>query len=171
MSKSVGNYIGIAEPPTEIYGKVMSLPDSAMPNYAKLVTRWTPEEIEAFEADLQTGRIHPRDVKMRLAWEITSSLCGNGAADEAQARFRRVFQRGAMPDDMPDHRLDEAAGIVDLLRQTGLVSSSSEGRRLVQQGGVRLDGEKVMDIDFVVEVQGSAVLRVGRRRFVRLTGP
>jgi tyrosyl-tRNA synthetase len=168
MSKSVGNYIGIAEPPADIYGKVMSLPDSAMPNFMKLVTRWTPEEVEAAEADLIAGRVHPRDVKMRLAWEITSSLCGDAAADEAEARFRRVFQNREAPADLPEHTVEPHVNIVSLLRQTGLASSTSEGRRWVEQGAVRVDGQRITSIDHSLMVEGAAVLQVGRRRFVRL---
>jgi tyrosyl-tRNA synthetase len=129
MSQSIGNYIGIAEPPAEMYGKVMSLPDHAMPNHMNLVTRWTPDEIATIEAELDAGRLHPRDAKMRLAWEITSIFHGREAADEAQAHFRRVFQQRALPDDMPTHSLPAPANVVDLLVDTGLARSKSEGRR------------------------------------------
>jgi len=171
MSKSTGNYVGIAEPPAEMYGKVMSLPDHAMSNYMNLVTRWTSAEIAAVEADLAADRIHPRDAKMRLAWEIVSSFYGDEAADAAQAYFRRVFQQGALPAEMPEHRLAGPANVVDLLSDLGLVRSKSEGRRLVQQGGVRLDGEPVDDVHARLDVRGEAVLQVGKRRFVRLIGP
>jgi tyrosyl-tRNA synthetase len=151
-----------------MYGKVMSLPDHAMPNHMNLVTRWTPDEIATIEAELDAGRLHPRDAKMRLAWEITSIFHGREAADEAQAHFRRVFQQRALPDDMPTHSLPAPANVVDLLVDTGLARSKSEGRRLVQQGGVRLDGQQITDIDYRVTVEGRAVLQAGRRRFVRL---
>jgi tyrosyl-tRNA synthetase len=169
MSQSIGNYIGIAEPPAEMYGKAMRLPDQAMSNHMNLITRWTPAQIAAIEADLAAGQLHPRDAKMRLAWEITSIFHGDGAADEAQAHFRRVFQQGQLPDDIPEHDLSAPTNVVDLLVLTGLARSKSEARRLVQQGGVRLDGERIADITHEVAVKGEAVMQVGRRRFVRLT--
>jgi tyrosyl-tRNA synthetase len=170
MSQSIGNYIGIAEPPAEMYGKMMRLPDQAMSNHMNLVTRWTPAEIAAIEADLAAGQLHPRDAKMRLAWEITSIFHGDGAADEAEAQFRRVFQQRQLPDDMPEQDLSAPTNVVDLLVLTGLARSKSEARRLVQQGGVRLDGERIADITHEVALKGEAVMQVGRRRFVRLTG-
>jgi tyrosyl-tRNA synthetase len=170
MSQSIGNYIGIAEPPAEMYGKMMRLPDQAMSNHMNLITRWTPAEIVALEAELAAGRLHPRDAKMRLAWEITSIFHGDGTADEAEAHFRRVFQQRQLPDDMPEQTLSAPTNVVDLLVLTGLARSKSEARRLVQQGGVRLDGERITDITHEVAVKGEAVMQVGRRRFVRLTG-
>ena len=170
MSQSIGNYIGIAEPPAEMYGKMMRLPDQAMSNHMNLITRWTPTEIAAIEADLAAGRLHPRDAKMRLAWEITSIFHGDGAADEAEAHFRRIFQQRQLPDDMPEQTLSDPTNVVDLLVLTSLARSKSEARRLVQQGGVRLDGERITDITHEVVVEGEAVMQVGRRRFVRLTG-
>jgi tyrosyl-tRNA synthetase len=120
MSQSIGNYIGIAEPPADMYGKMMNLPDHAMSNYMSLVTRWTPEEIAAVEAGMTAGKLHPRDVKMRLAWEIVSIFHGDQAADNAQAYFRRVFQQRNLPAEMPGYRLAAEANVVDLLVKTGL---------------------------------------------------
>lgn len=167
MSKSTGNYIGIDEPPEVMYGKVMSIPDEAMPNYFDLVTRWTPEEIERLKAGLADGSVHPRDAKMKLAWEIVATFHGREAADAAEAHFRRVFQERELPEEMPVWKLSGPVNIVDLIFEAGLARSKSEARRLVQQGGVRLDGERVTDIETVVEPK-EAVLRVGKRRFLRL---
>jgi tyrosyl-tRNA synthetase len=167
MSKSVGNYIGINEPPEVIYGKVMSLPDEAMPNYFDLVTRWTPEEIAGIEASLADGSLHPRDAKMRLAWEIVDAFHGSDAADAAQEHFRTVFQRRELPEDMPVRELGEPVNIVDLIFEAGMARSKSDARRLIQQGAVTLDGELVPDIETAVEPR-EAVLRVGKRRFLRL---
>ena len=167
MSKSTGNYIGIDEPPEEMYGKVMSIPDEAMPNYFDLVTRWTPEEIERLKAGLADGSIHPRDAKMRLAWEIVASLHGEEAADAAEAHFRRVFQERNLPEQIPTWELSEPINVVDLIFAAGMAHSKSEARRLVQQGAVRLDGERVSDIETTIEPK-EAVLRVGKRRFLRL---
>ncbi|HEY76324.1 MAG TPA: tyrosine--tRNA ligase [Thermoflexia bacterium] len=167
MSKSTGNYIGIDEPPEVMYGKVMSIPDEAMPNYFDLVTRWTPEEIERLKAGLADGSIHPRDAKMKLAWEIVDALHGREAADAAEAHFRRVFQERELPEEMPVRELGGPINIVDLIFEAGFARSKSEARRLVQQGAVRLDGERITDIDAMVEPR-EAVLRVGRRRFLRV---
>ncbi len=167
MSKSTGNYIGISEQPEEIYGKVMSLPDEAMPNYFDLVTRWSLEEIAGLKAGLADGSLHPRDVKMRLAWEIVDSLYGSEAADAAQTHFQRVFQRRELPEDMPVFELTGPISIVDLIFEAGMARSKSEARRLVQQGAVRLDDEPVRDIGTMVHPR-PAILRIGRRRFLRL---
>ncbi|MDY7042258.1 MAG: tyrosine--tRNA ligase [Chloroflexota bacterium] len=168
MSKSTGNYIGIDEPPEQMYGKVMSLPDHAMSNYFNLVTRWTPDEIAHIEADLRSDKLHPRDAKMKLAREIVSIFHSDEAAEEAEAHFRTVFQDRELPPDMPTFTVTEPINVVDLMAQAGLAKSKSAARRLVQQGGVRLDDERVQDINATVEITGEAVLQVGRRRFVKL---
>jgi len=168
MSKSTGNYIGINEPPEIMYGKVMSIPDQAMSNFMNLVTRWAPDEIAAVESALAEGKLHPRDAKMKLAREIVSIFHGGETAREAEEHFRTVFQKRKLPPDMPVLAVPEPANVVDLLAAAGLVRSKSEARRLVQQGGVRLDGEKVSTIEVEIAVTDERVLQVGRRRFVRL---
>jgi len=167
MSKSTGNTIGIAEPPEAQYGKVMSIPDEALRNYAELVTRWTPVEIEALSADLQTGRLHPRDAKMRLAREIVAIYHGEEEAAHAEEHFRAVFQNRELPPEIPEFVLAGPTNIVDLLVQAGLARTKSEGRRLVQQEGVRLDGQPLRQVETLVEPRGQ-VLQVGRRRYIRL---
>jgi tyrosyl-tRNA synthetase len=168
MSKSTGNYIGINEPPETMYGKVMSIPDQAMSNFMNLVTRWTPDEIAAIESALAEGNLHPRDAKMKLAREIVSIFHGDEAAGEAEDHFKTVFQKRELPPDMPVFAVAEPANVVDLLAAAGLVKSKSEARRLIQQGGVKLDGEKVSSIEVEIAVTDERVLQVGRRRFVRL---
>jgi len=167
MSKSLGNYIGIDEPPEVMYGKVMSIPDEAMDNYFDLVTRWSPEEIARIKAGLADGSIHPRDAKMRLAWEIVDAFHGHEAADAAQEHFRTVFQRRELPPDMPVWELSGPVNIVDLIFEAGLSRSKSDARRLIQQGAVRLNDEPVTGIETTVEPH-EGVLRVGKRRFLRL---
>jgi tyrosyl-tRNA synthetase len=169
MSKSTGNYIGIDEPPEQQYGKVMSIPDEAMPQYYRLVTRFEPTQIVQIEADLKSGRLHPRDVKMQLAREIVSIFHGDDAAAMAEDHFKTVFQQRDLPPDMPEHVLSGPTNIVDLMHAAGMVSSKREARRLIQQGGVKLDGVAVGSADAVVEPGQGEVLQVGRRRFVRLT--
>lgn len=167
MSKSLGNYIGIDEPPEMMYGKVMSIPDEAMPNYFDLVTRWGPEEIARIKAGLADGSIHQRDAKMRLAWEIVDTFHGPEAADAAQEHFRTVFQKRELPPDIPVWKLLEPVNIVDLIHAAGLTRSKSDARRLIQQRGVTLNGETVTSIDWMVEPR-EGVLQVGKRHFLRL---
>ncbi len=168
MSKSTGNYVGISEPPEVMYGKVMSIPDHAMSNYMLLVTRWMPDDIAAVESALRTGQLHPRDAKMKLAREIVSIFYDDLAANEAEAHFRTVFQQGELPPDMPVFTVAQPINVVDLLAEAGLAPSKSQARRLIQQGGVKLDGEKVSSIESEVVVNDTRVLQVGRRQFVRL---
>ncbi len=167
MSKSTGNYIGITEPPEDMYGKVMSIPDIAMNNYFNLVTRWTPEEISRIEADLKADKVHPMDIKKKLAWEITDYYHGSEAADASAKHFERVHQERKLPEDIPQFVVDKPVAIPELLLAAGLSKSKSDGRRLVQQGGVKLDGKPVESIDFIVN-PGEMVLQVGKRRFVQL---
>lgn len=168
MSKSLGNHIAIELPPEELYGKVMSLPDEVMITYFKLVTRYGPDRIARIEAGLASGELHPRDVKMELAREIVSILHGDEAALPAEEHFKRVFQEGRLPEEMPEYHLTEAVRIVDIMAEAGLTHSKSQARRLIRQGGVRLDDERVTDIDAEVSPDGEHVLQVGKRRFLRL---
>jgi tyrosyl-tRNA synthetase len=154
MSKTTGNYVGIDEPPAEMYGKVMSIPDSALLNYYTLVTRYSPQQIANIKQGLSDGSLHP----MRA---------GDTAAAHAEDQFARVFQAGLLPSEMPVHALRYAPiNIIDLMVQASLARSKSEARRLVQQGGVRLDGQQIADIEQTISTEG--VLQVGKRRFVRL---
>lgn len=168
MSQSTGNYIGIDEPPEEMYGKVMSLPDHAMIEYYTLVTRFTPDQISVINRGLAHGSLHPRDVKMQLAREIVSIFHGDDAAERAEQHFRTVFQERELPSDMPTHLVEAPINVVDLLAASGLTKSKGEARRLIQQGGVRLDGEKMKSIEETVTVEQEAVLQVGKRRFMKL---
>lgn len=172
MSKSTGNAIGISEPPAQMYGKVMSIPDHAMSNFMNLVTRWTPAQIKRLEDDLATGAAHPRDVKMKLAFEIVEIFHGADAAQEAEAHFRTVFQERELPADMPEFVMSGPLALLDLLLAAGLTSSRGEGRRLLAQGGIKLDGQRLEQIETVIDLgaAGSRILQVGRRHFVRLVG-
>jgi tyrosyl-tRNA synthetase len=168
MSKSTGNYIGIDEPPEQMYGKVMSLPDHVMLDYFSLVTRYTPDQIQPIREGLDHSSLHPRDVKMELAREIVSIFHGDEAAEKAEGHFRTVFQERELPEDMPIYALEAATNIIDLLAASGLTKSKGEARRMIQQGGVRLNGEKVTSIEELIDVKEEAVLQVGKRRFLRL---
>jgi tyrosyl-tRNA synthetase len=166
MAKSTGNTVNIDDPPNEMYGKVMSIPDSVLLNFYTLVTRYGPDQIAAIERGLSDGTLHPMQAKKDLAREIVSILHGDEAAVRAEAHFGRVFQAGQLPAEMPVHVLDAPLNLVDLLVQANLTRSKSEARRLVQQGGVRLDGEQIQEIAHVVAAGG--VLQVGKRKFVQV---
>lgn len=166
MSKSLGNHIPLNSTPEDMYGKVMSIPDSAMPQYARLVTRWLPGQVAAFEAGLKSGSLHPRDAKMKLAWEVTATYYSEPQADQAQEAFVRLFQQGQMPEEMPEYTLQPGQTVLDVLVAAGLVTSKSEGRRMVEQKGVRLDGIVLEKADASFPHPG--VLQVGKRRFVRV---
>ena len=170
MSKSLGNYIGINEPPEEIYGKVMSIPDEIMPDYFHLATALNAAEAGRIVEDIRSGRLHPRDAKMRLAREIVGLYHGQDAAARAEENFKQVFQRGEMPAEMPLFRVDAASSpdLVSLLVRTKLASSKSEARRLIRQGGVRVNGEQVEKIDARVQTAGELILQVGKRKFARI---
>jgi tyrosyl-tRNA synthetase len=174
MSKSTGNHIGISEPAEIMYGKVMSIPDNAMRNFADLVTRWSPDEIRTKFSEFDQGKLHPRDLKMQLASEIVEIFHGRAQAEAAQEHFRTVFQQRELPPEMPEIAVSEPVSLVDLLTRQGLAPSKSEARRLVQQGGVKLDGERVDDFGLILQPQGEAangrVLQVGRRKFLKLIG-
>lgn len=170
MSKSIGNAIGINEPPAQMYGKMMSIPDQAMSNFMSLVTRWTPAQIKQMEDELASGAAHPRDVKMKLAFEIVEIFHGGDAAREAEAHFRTVFQAHELPADMPEFEMTQPLALLDLLQTAGLVTSRGEGRRLVEQGGIKLDGQRVERVDAIIDLgtAQSQILQVGRRRFLKL---
>ncbi|HBY09331.1 MAG TPA: tyrosine--tRNA ligase [Chloroflexi bacterium] len=166
MSKSLGNHISLTLEPVDMYGKVMSVPDKAMGDFYRFLTRFTPAEIAAIETDLTTGKLHPRDAKMKLAFEIVSIYQSEAAAQEAQAAFIRVFQQGDVPAEMPEYTLQDGDTVIQVMRNAKMISSNSEGRRMVDQGGVSLDGEKLDDP--MAPFPGPGVLRVGRRKFLRV---
>jgi tyrosyl-tRNA synthetase len=168
MSKSTGNYIGINESPEQQYGKVMSIPDEAMLSYYKLVTRFEPPQIAQIEADLKSGRLHPRDAKMRLAREIVSIFHGDEAAAWAEEHFKMVFQQHELPPDMPEYPVKEPISLPDLIVAAGAAPSKREARRLIEQGGAKLDGQEIRSIEAIVAPGQAQVLQVGRRRFVKL---
>jgi tyrosyl-tRNA synthetase len=166
MSKSTGNIVPINTGAPDMYGKVMSVPDLAMGKYLRLATRWTPVEVDVFEAEIAAGKIHPRDAKMKLAHEITSIFYSVSEADEAQAAFIRVFQKGDAPEDMPEYKLEPGQTVLDVIAAAKLVGSRGDARRMVKQNAVSLDGEKLTDA--LAPFPGPGVLRVGRRKFVKV---
>ncbi|HHY47133.1 MAG TPA: tyrosine--tRNA ligase [Firmicutes bacterium] len=174
MSKSLGNYIGVAESPDQIYGKVMSIPDEVMKDYYELASGLPEREVEEIIAGLASGQIHPRDAKRRLAREITALYHGHASALMAEKQFDLVFRQGDIPDDIPEVKIPERElvsgriGAARLLAMAGLVSSNSEGRRMIAQGAVTVGARKLDDPLEEVEVTDGLLLRVGKRRFARV---
>jgi tyrosyl-tRNA synthetase len=165
MSKSLGNHIPINTNAEDMYGKMMSIPDAAMPQFSRLVTRWTPDIIEKREKALADGSMHPRDGKMQLAHEVVSTFYGEEDAERAQEAFVSMFQKKDVPDEMPEYQLQNEQSLLDVLEASGLIESRGQGRRLMKQNGVKLDGKAVTD-PFMVP--GAGVLQVGKRKFMRL---
>ncbi len=170
MSKSLGNYIGIYEPPNEIFGKIMSVSDELMWRYYDLLSFRPASEIMALRQSISEGR-NPRDVKVLLAQELVARFHGGAAAVAALEDFQTRFQRNAIPDDIPEVSLAGEGGIsvVAVLKQAGLTASSSEAVRMIDQGGVRLDGDKLTDRSLMLKSGAVVVLQVGKRKFARVT--
>lgn len=166
MSKSLGNYIGIAEPPQEIFGKVMSISDVLMWRYFDLLSFRSSQEISNLKHDVDAG-VNPRDVKILLAQELVARFHSQAAAERALEEFQARFQRGAMPEDMPQLSIPSGQ-IAQVLKQSGLVASTSEALRMIDGGGVRIDGEKVSDKALMLAAGSTVVLQVGKRKFARI---
>jgi len=166
MSKTTGNHIPIATTASDMYGKVMSIPDEAMNAYWRLVTRYVPEQLEEIELKLKSGTIHPRDAKIELADEITSIFWGREESSNAGENFRDVFRNKNDPDKMQKIGVEKGEGIVDIIVNCGFASSRSDARRIIDQGGVRLRGIRVTGEDWKINWGDEpVVLKVGKRRF------
>jgi tyrosyl-tRNA synthetase len=166
MSKSQGNIVPINTGAEDMYGKVMSVPDMAMGTYLRLATRFAPHEIDEIEKGVASGVVHPRDAKMKLAHEIVSIFYSEAEARSAQEAFVKLFQQKEVPDEMPEFALSAGMTVMDVLTGAGLVSSKSEAKRLIDQKGIRLDGEVLERSDIPFPHPG--VLQAGKRRFVRV---
>ena len=166
MSKSRGNYVGLADPPEEQFGKVMSISDETMLQWAGSVTDWTTNEISDFREAVRTGELHPMAAKKHLACHIVEMYHGAEAASWAQERFERVHQLGEEPESLQEVPVGQAIALVDLLVQLGAATSKSAARRLISAGGVSVDGEKVESTQRCVIPP--ATVKVGRRRFYRV---
>jgi tyrosyl-tRNA synthetase len=166
MSKSTGNIVPINSGAEDMFGKVMSIPDSAMEIYFRLATRYSPAAIDTLLSELASGSKHPRDLKMELAKEIVGIFYGDEAAQPAQDAFVALFQKKAIPDDMPEYTLEAGQTLLDVLTLSGLIDSRSNARRMVQQNAVRLDGETLTNA--LDEFPNPGVLQVGKRKFIRV---
>ncbi len=170
MSKSLNNYIGITDAPEDMFGKIMSISDKLMWRYFELLSFRSNEELETFKQDVEAGK-NPRDVKFLLAEEIITRFHSTGDAVKARAAFIARFQKGAMPDEMQEVTLsttEGGIGIANLLKDAGLVSSTSDGIRMIKQGAVRIDGERIEDARLRVDSDTEHVYQVGKRRFARV---
>jgi len=171
MSKSLGNYVGITDAPQEMFGKLMSVSDELMWRYLELLSFRSLSEIAGWRAEVRQGR-NPRDIKVLLAQEIVARFHSQQAAEAALADFEARFRQGAIPDEMPEVDLVAEGGqvaVANLLKQAGLVPSTSEALRMIEQGGVRLDGEKVSDRGLQIAAGATVVAQVGKRKFARVT--
>lgn len=175
MSKSLGNYIGVYESPREMFGKTMSMPDDLMIRYFELVTKVQVDEIRKLEKGLNEGTIHPRDLKMRLGWEIVRIYHGEEEANQAKDEFIRMFQKKETPNEIPDISLSELGfdprsgiEIVALIAGAKFAPSRGEARRLIEQGGVKINDEKISDSAQICQLAEGDILRVGKRKFGRI---
>lgn len=169
MSKSLGNYIGIADQPDDMFGKIMSISDELMWRYYELLSFKPMTEINALQQRVSEG-LNPRDAKVMLAEELIARFHDKAAATKANENFVARFQKGAMPDEMPELTLDAGEGlsIANLLKEAELVASTSEALRMIKQGAVKIDGEKIEDRNLVITAGVSAVYQVGKRRFAKV---
>lgn len=167
MSKSLGNYIGITEPPSEMFGKIMSISDELMWNWYDLLSFRPLSEISQLKSDVAAGK-NPRDVKILLAKEIITRFHNETDANAAEQEFINRFQKGAIPDEMPEFTFEGELGLAMLLKEAGLVASTSEAIRIAQQGGVKIDGERIENVKANAQ-KGTFVCQIGKRKFARVT--
>ncbi|MFC5735939.1 tyrosine--tRNA ligase [Cytobacillus gottheilii] len=170
MSKSKKNYIGIDEKPEEMYGKAMSIPDELMIKYFELITDFSPEEIASIKTDITSGSLHPRDAKMLLSKTIVRMYHGEEEAEKAENHFVSVFQKGILPDEIPEKEWsgDRKLSIVDLLLELQFFPSKSEARRMIGNRGVKVNGETVEDSGMQLEIIEGLIVQVGKRKMVKV---
>lgn len=167
MGKSLNNYIAIYDTPSDKYGKVMSIPDDLIMDYFEYATQKPPKELKKISEKLNKGTENPKHIKQNLAREIVSLFHGDEVAQKAEEEFNKVFSKKEMPDSMPEYKIDETGlSLIELLTKTELCSSNSEVKRLLKQGSIRINGEKIFDMNYTV--QDEAIIKVGKRRFLKV---
>jgi tyrosyl-tRNA synthetase len=172
MSKSLGNYIGINDPAKEIFGKVMSVSDDLMLRYYELVSAVSLDGLETLKGDVKSGVLHPMEAKKRLAAELADRFCAPGEGAKAREDFEKVFSKKNLPEDVPVVEIaweGESMKLVKIMALAGVAKSNSEARRLVQQGAVEVDQQPMKDVEALLSVSGSYILRVGKKRFVKIS--
>ena len=171
MSKSYNNYIGISEPAKEIFGKTLSIPDSLILNYFELATNVSNSELEVIKLELNNENVNPRNIKRKLARTLVAMYHSEQAAIEAQDEFDKIFIKKEVPDEIPEFKIEDdisELGILDLIVKVNCAPSKGEARRLVTQGGVTLDGEKIEDVAAIIKLKNELILKVGKRKFVKI---
>lgn len=173
MSKSLDNYIGLSEPPKDMFGKVMSIPDTLIARYGLYAANFRPEKSAAMEENLKNGSLHPRAAKVEVAQGVVRLYHGDDAARAAFEEFERIFVKKDMPDVIPDVVVDipETAFVTDVLVAAGLAPSKGEARRLIEGGGVRIDNEKISDVRQTVSLETPKIFKVGKLKFARISRP
>ncbi len=175
MSKSLGNYIGISESADNIYGKVLSISDDLMFRYYSLLSDLSSSDISVLKRQVESGQVHPKEAKKQLARELTARFHGKKNALAAEENFENVFKKGGVPDDLPEYVCNsvQPVALPQLLVDAGLVASTSEGRRMIQQAAVTIDGEKAGDVNQVISPAsvGGILIKVGKRRFCKILFP
>lgn len=170
MSKSLDNYIGITDSPKEIYGRTLSIPDSLIYIYFELATNVSQDELKEIRNQLDDSKINPRDLKRKLARTLVSMYHGEQAAKESEEEFDRIFIKKEIPDEVPEFSLDNnQMNILDLIVKVNFAPSRGEAKRLVTQGGVSINGEKISNIKTDLEIKNGSILKVGKRKFIKLT--
>lgn len=169
MSKSYDNYIGIDDSPQEMFGKCLSIPDELIYTYYELTTDVSSDELKNIKAQLNDGKTNPRDIKRALARKLVEMYHSENAAETAQSEFDKIFINKGVPDNMPEYKPDQSEmGIIDLIVKVNFAPSNGEARRLINQGGVTVDGEKITDFKEIVKFDKEKVLKVGKRKFIKL---
>ena len=175
MSKSLGNYIGITDSADNIYGKVLSVSDELMFRYYALLSDLSSSEIAALKRKVESGEVHPKEAKKQLARELTARFHGKELSNSAEENFEKVFKKGGVPDDLPEYIVnsEQPVALPQLLVDARLVDSTSEGRRMIQQGAVAIDGEKAGDVNQIISPApgGEMLIKVGKRRFCKVVFP
>ena len=168
MSKSYDNYIAFNDEPNDMYGKIMSINDDLILKYFALITEITYKEIEDFKLLLQTDKIHPRDLKRKLAREIVSIYYNNKMASSAESNFDKIFVNKTVPEDIPEIKISNDIKLIDCICKAKLINSKSEIKRLIKQGGVRVDEEQILDIHFIINHKKHKIIKVGKRKFLKI---
>jgi tyrosyl-tRNA synthetase len=169
MSKSLGNYIGIDEPPAEIYGKTMSIPDKLIYPYYELITDIDLKELKQIKIQLEDQSFNPMELKRALARHLVKMYYDATAATEAEAKFNLIHKQGEVPQDIPEYKVgDKSRRVIEIMVESGLVAGKGEARRLIRQGGVKLDGETITDELLELTIDREKILKVGKRKFLKL---
>ncbi len=170
MSKTYPEHcISLTDSANDMFGKIMSIPDNMITRYYSLLTDATKETLEMYDKQIEDGSVNPREIKLRLAHTITAEYHGEDGADKAQQEFINVVSNKGIPQDIETVKIENGANILDVLQQLNFIQSRGEGKRLIQGGGVKIDGEKISDMNYAVNIEEEVVLQAGKRKYARLT--